>query len=522
VNPLPEFDFTKILDCLYRRKGIVLAVWIVTTCLTGYLITQLRDVYRSSTLIFFSPQRIPATFIRPTVTTNLPERIGSINQQILSRTSLEKIISEFDLYPSTDRATTLQEKVDRLRKAIKLNIQRDNLQISFEAGTAEVAMKVTNRLGSLFIEENLREREQRALGTTGFISGEAARLRKELEEQETEVNRYKAQYRFELPDQLDANLRTMEQLRGELHNQMQRISALQDRKAILEKQLVEAEIMAPEVATTSGITADPTGVAKGTKWQQIQARKAQLEALLIRYSDKHPDVVVLKEEIKTLESAAADEALAAKDSGSKDSPPSALITGGGGLRVALLANIADATKEIAVAQAAVGELRQKIATYQARVENTPLRGIELSKVTRSYEITLRKYQDLLAKGLESQISENMEKKEKGEQFQVLDPASLPQKPIRPNRPLFLLIGCLGGLAAGVGLALLRETFDSSFKSSEEVDGYTNLPLLATIPPISTRGNILEQRRAQTWLVLTSAGVIAIGLVVIRIVSQRLL
>jgi polysaccharide chain length determinant protein (PEP-CTERM system associated) len=522
VNSLPEFDLTRILDGLYRRKGIVIAVWVVASCLSGYLVTQLHDVYRSSTLIFFSPQRIPASFVRPTVTTDLRDRIGSINQQILSRTSLEKIVNEFNLYPAADRGTTLQDRVDRLRQKIKLDVRRDNLQISFETGNPELAMKVTNRLGSLFIEENLREREQRALGTTGFINAEADRLRKELEQQESEVNRYKAQYRFELPDQLDANLRTMEQLRGELQAHTSRLSSLQDRKASLEKQVVEAESMAPEVATAYGTTADPAGELKGTKWQQIQARKAQLQALLSRYSEKHPEVVLLREEIKSLEVAAVSEGPpASKSSSIDDSGPRSLGTVSAGLREALLKNVADTSKEIAALQTAIGELRARIGAYQSRVENTPLRGIELSKVTRTYDITLRKYQDLTSKGLESQISENMERKERGEQFQILDPAYFPQKPIYPNRPLILLIGFFGGLAGGLAIAFLCETLDNSFKSSEEVDGYTNIPLLATIPAIITRGNVLEQRRSQLWLVLSSAGVLAIGLVAVRIAGPQL-
>src|SRR5262249_10314688 len=133
MNSLPEFDLTKILELLYRRRGIVIAVWVVITCLSGYLVTQLRDVYTSSTLIFFSPQRISATCVSPTVTDDLGNRANSINQQILSRTSLEKIVKEFNLYPPTDRGTALQDRVDRLRTKIKLDVKSDNLQISYES-----------------------------------------------------------------------------------------------------------------------------------------------------------------------------------------------------------------------------------------------------------------------------------------------------------------------------------------------------------------------------------------------------
>ena len=512
---IPELELTKILSVLYRRKGVVIAVFVVSICLTAYLVMQLKDVYSSSTLIFFAPQRIPANLVSPAVTVDLQSRANSINQQVLSRTSLEKIINEFNLYGPAGPATTLQDRVDRLRGSVKVTVRRDNLEIAFQSGNPELAMKVTNRLGSLFIEENLKEREQRALGTTNFITAEAERLRKELEGQEAAVNRYRAEYRFELPDQLDANLRTMEQLRGEVQTQTARLSSLQERKASVEKQIVDAESIDSDLgmAFTTGDGGQGSATAR-----QIQVRRAQLDALLTRYSEKHPDVLLLKEEIKNLEAAAAKEAPSSKDSLSKDAAPRG--PGGGGLRAALLATVGDLTAEIASLQVAMGDLRKKIVAYQTRIDNTPLRGIELSKITRTYDITLRKYQDLLGKGVESQISENMEKREKGDQFQILDPANFPQKPIFPNRPLILLVGFLGGLAGGIGIALLLETLDNSFKSGEELDGYTNIPLLASIPSVVSRGNILEQRRVQLWIFLSSAGVLAVGLIAIRVAGPR--
>ncbi len=144
-----------------------------------------------------------------------------------------------------------------------------------------------------------------------------------------------------------------------------------------------------------------------------------------------------------------------------------------------------------------------------------MRSIELSKISRGYEITLRKYQDLLAKALESELSENMEKKQKGEQFQILDPPNFPLAPVRPNRPLILLLGLLAGVGAGFGLAFAWENFDTSFKGGDEVKTYVNVPLLATIPALSTRGNVVEQRRSQSLLLLGSLGALAIGIVFVR-------
>jgi uncharacterized protein involved in exopolysaccharide biosynthesis len=288
--------------------------------------------------------------------------------------------------------------------------------------------------------------------------------------------------------------------------------SLQDRKANLEKQVIEAENMGPEVSGAEG--------DRGSSAQRIQARKAALEALLIRYSEKHPDVIRLKQEIQSLEGEPAKDGTDG-DAAKKDVPLTSASLGTP-LRAALLKQVADVSGQIAALQARSETLRREIATYQERIDNTPLRGIEPSKISRTYSITLAKYQDLLKKGLESEISENMERREKGEQFYVVDPATFPNKPIRPNRNFIMLMGLFAGLATGAGLAFAWEVLDSSFKGSDELNGYVNLPVLATIPRLTTRGSILEQRRAQVWLLLSSAGTLAVGLILIRFFGWMLI
>jgi uncharacterized protein involved in exopolysaccharide biosynthesis len=178
----------------------------------------------------------------PTITSSVTDRINAITQEILSRTRLESIIKEFGLYQSGG-AVTMEDRVGNFRSNIRLDIRRnDAFQISFDSGNPETAMKVANRLASLFIEQNLQVREQQAIGTTNFINSETERLRKELEEQEALVTHYKVNNRFELPDQLDANLRTVEQLRSELKGNMATVASMQERLGSLQKQLLEASV----------------------------------------------------------------------------------------------------------------------------------------------------------------------------------------------------------------------------------------------------------------------------------------
>lgn len=511
MNPTTDFDLSKILAGFNRRKGLILTIALGVLALSAYLAMSIPDVYRSSTLILITPQRVPNSFVSSTVTTRVTDRIHAITQEILSRTRLESIIKEFNLYPGGGPATTMEDRVEKLRKNIRLDVRRnDAFQISFDAGHPETAMKVTNRLGSLFIEQNLQVREQLAVGTTTFINAEAERLRKELEEQETLVNHYKVNNRFELPDQLDTNLRTLDQMRAELQSNTATLSTMQERMLSLQKQLVDAGEPLPVNDKSKPVDFKQTLPV----WHKIQLRQKELDALLLRYSDKYPDVIRLKNEIKEFEKELAGEMTNVK--------PASLQAEAGQnpLRRVIEEQIESLKSSMNAIQMTNAELKKAIAVRQQRIENTPLRAIELSKVTRTYNITLRKYQDLLAKGLESQLSENLEKKQKGEQFQVIDPANLPLAPIRPNRPLILLGGLVAGIVAGFGIVFLLDTFDRSFRNSDDVNSFVDLPVLATLPAIVTRGAILDRRRIQGMLGASTVGIIAIGIILIRMFGAK--
>jgi polysaccharide chain length determinant protein (PEP-CTERM system associated) len=501
-----ELDIKKIINLFYVQKSLFITVFAVVFTLAVYTAMSLPNVYRSSTLILITPQKLPPSYVNSTITWSIEQRVRAISEDILSRTQLEKIVQEFALYPTVSK---LDARVNKLRNNILIDVRRnETFALSFEHPQAEKAMQVTSRIGALFIHQNLEMREQQAAGTTTFIDAEADRLRKELEEQEAEVNLYKAKHRFELPEQLDANLRTLEQVRHELQANVLRLSSLDERKRSLEKQFVEAKYTVPDGARS----ADGQRGVPG--WQSLEDRKLQLEDLRTRYSDKHPDVVRLRKEIQSIE---ADAKL--QQSQNKESPDTSLARSP--LQQTLLKQIADLSLEIKTLQSTNDSIRGQIASYQARIDNSPVRAIELTKISRAYDITLKKYQDLQTKSLDSQLSENMEKKQKGEQFQIIDAANLPQQPIGPNRVHILLGGMLAAIAASFGLVFLQENLNSSFKRGDEIRDHTSIPILATIPAVNTRGSILEHRRAQRMLVLASGIFLVVGIVSIRFYTTLL-
>jgi uncharacterized protein involved in exopolysaccharide biosynthesis len=272
----------------------------------------------------------------------------------------------------------------------------------------------------------------------------------------------------------------------------------------LEKQLVESEVAGPELSgSKSSALAAPDVV--------LQTRRMQLEDLSRRYSAKHPDVILLKAEL-----AAAQKSSEVEKSQSGGGRDTIGFTIASPLGQVLQKQITGLDAEIKSIQSQAESLRKQVGIYQSRIDNTSVRGIDLSKISRTYEITLRKYQDLLAKGLESELSENLEKKQKGEQFQILDAANFPIKPFRPNRQMILLVGLLGGLGGGFALAFLWDNLNTSFRRGEDLSAYVSIPLLATIPALVTRSSVLEQRRAHGLLVLGSLAVLVVGLFFVRV------
>ncbi len=496
-----DFDLTQFLNIFWKRKAYVIAVFVVVFPLVVYLAKTLPDVYQSRTLIMIRPQKLPASYVNSTVTMGIQERIRTITEELLSRTRLEEIVKQFNLYPPSGQGVTMLGRASQLRKNILVDTRnRENtFRLAFESQSPQKAQQVAARLGSIFIEENLKLREQRAVGTTEFIKTEAERLLKEVERQEAEVNIYKAKNRYELPEQLQTNLNSLENLRGEVQSNLLRLSSLEERKGRLEKQLVELE----QGKAREGDGNGELGINLPHA-QRIENLKTQLGLLLSQYSEKHPDIRRLKQQIQVLE---AQEGFEGSDS--TENP----------VKKILLKQTDNLTREINAVQTANEKLKQKIAIYHSRIDNTPLRSIELSKITRTYGITLTKYQDLLGKSLESQLSENMEKKQKSEQFQVIDAANLPGTPVRPNRLRLILMGFVVALGGGLGLVYLLEMLNQSFKNGNDLSDYVGLPLLASIPLITTRATVLQRRRQQALLVLGSVASLAAGLVAIRVYVQ---
>jgi polysaccharide chain length determinant protein (PEP-CTERM system associated) len=487
-----------------RRKWIALVPFVLAAAGTALVSYYLPNRYRSETVIRAVPQQVPKDYVPSMVTSGLQDRLLSINQQILSRTRLEQIILEFDLYAEKRKTSIMEDVIEQMRTrdiAVKLEAGQGTptVRLSYTGDDARTAMRVTERLASFFIEENLRDRAAVAEGTNQFLEVQLKEARNRLIEQEKRLEAYRQKNAGQLPSQLDANMQAAQSIQMQLQSLAQSISQDGDRRLMLERLLAEAETMpSTGLSTSPGLTdgqADAAAVAALPAAQQLELARAQLRALELRLKPAHPDLTRAKRAIAELERKADTEALQQVLSpGSGSAVPAGLSPQEFQRRSRIQdmqAERASLLKRIAAKEAEEKRLRQALVGYQAKIAAMPERETELVELTRDYDTFQRIYTNLLAKSESAKAGADLERRQIGEQFTILDPARVPERPISPNRPFINLMGALSGLGLGLGLVVLLEYLDRSLRTESDVLDALALPVLAMVPRMQS---VVERQR----------------------------
>ena len=487
----PLLDY---LNPIWRQRFLVACVASVGALTTLWMVYSLPNMYRSTTLIMVEPQGVPETFVKATVRTQIEQRLNALSQEVLSRTRLDAIIEDLDLFRDLRRQNVAREQVvDAMRRHIQVEVlARDSaFRISYEGGEPAMTQQVTGRLAGLYIDENLKIREQQVSGTAEFLESELEKVKQELESQEGLIQGFKQKHMGELPEQRDANLQTLEGLRVQLQTVSLALSSAQERKILLERQGREA----------LSILAEPArgGAAGAGGRTQLEQLHAELDALLGRYTEQHPDVLQLRKRVAEAERARLD----ASDGGE--------LTRVARLPPELSQALAETDLEIVRLKVQKQNLEKSADVYQARIEAAFSREQQLLVLMRDYDVTRKQYQTLLDKKLEAQLSQSLERRQKGERFRVLDPPSLPQRPTRPNRGALLLAGLAASLGLALGLPVLLWQLDTSLREPDEVAVALALPVLAVIPQVETPEVAQSARRWRIRVASLSLAGLILGL-----------
>jgi succinoglycan biosynthesis transport protein ExoP len=487
-----------------------LAVWAVSWFLPS--------VYRSGTLILVEQPAVPTQFVVPNIAGDLQDRLQSITQQILSRTRLLHIIDTFNLYAKERGKVPPDELVDRMRKDIEIELVRDNhnelsaFNIYYSSRDASVAQQVTSELSSLFISENLEARQAQSENTTKFLETQLEEAARSLAEQEAKVRQYKDQHLGELPGQLQSNLQILAGLQSQLGTEEDALNRAKQQNAYLESLLGQYKSL-----QRSGKSGESAPIGLPALDKELDRLKAQLADLSSHYTDQHPDVRKVKEQIakteKMRQQVAASMAKASSDPApTADSPKDAAEIRDMSPTFEMQSQLKANQIEITNRQHAIQELEGKIGGYQGRLNQSPVAEQQLTDLTRGYEQSRADYDSLLKKKNDSELASNMERQQQGEHFRILDPPSLPTKPFSPNRLKLFGIGLFAGLVLGGGFAAASELADGRLYTEKELKDLVGVDVIAEIPPLLTVDEHAVIAR-KTWHRWVGAGVISVCILV---------
>lgn len=506
--PGKKYTVDDLLHILQRRFWVLAVPFALLGAAAAAYTRSLPDAYWSETVIMVVPQQIPEAYVQNTVTARIEDRLPTLQTTILSRTRLERIIEQFDLYPDLRRRATMEDVVELMRDNISVDTMSGNtFRVAYSGGDPVQVMKVTESLASLFINESLLDRQMQAEGTNRFLDSQLSEARSKLEDQERRLAAWKVTHAGELPTQYEANIQQAQNAQMALRDLRVTMNQDQTRRLELERQLGDlqnpglvTDLSVPSTATPS----DPATVAASGTAQQLAAAEAQVTAFEQRgLKPGHPDLDAALRRVRDLQARLRGEMSSSSPTpGSSRSTLSATELARQRQITNLKEQISQIDKQLAKSREDERNLMTTAAEAQRRADAIPTRESEYTALTRDYETLRNSYERLLSSKQQSQIAANLERRQVGEQFKLVDPAVLPVTPASPNRPRDIVMGLVGGLLLGVALVGLLEYRDKSFKTDEDLAALLDLPVLAVVPVMKSDADV---RQALWRRIFVSAG-----------------
>jgi succinoglycan biosynthesis transport protein ExoP len=471
-------------------------------------------IYRSGTLILVEQPSMPKDYVTPNVSDDLQERLQSITQQILSRTRLLQIIDQASLYNGGRNHMTPDEKVERMRKEIEIELVRDArndkitaFNVYYSARDPHVAQRVTSELTNLFINENVEVRQQQSEDTTQFLESQLETARNTLAEQEGKIREFKGQHVGEMPEQQTSNLQILSGLQSQLQSAEDALITAKQQHIYLQTVIDQYHTL-QGTASNGGSTPDSLPAID----KELERLKAQLADLSSRYTDRHPDLRKLKDQIarteKTRDALIAD--LTTKSPTTTEAHnPNPLAPNSPVMQ--LQGQLQSNQNEMANRERAIAGLKTSIGEYQSRLNQEPVREQQLADLTRGYDQSKSNYDELLKKKNQSEMATSMERLQQGERFRVLDPPGLPVKPDFPNRLKFCGMGLGVGLMLGLVVAGGFEWMDDRMHSEKEIKDLIPVSIMVEIPEVLNLSDEAKSRR-NAWIGWATAGIVVVTIV----------
>jgi len=499
-----ELTLYDYIDILRRRALVMIAVFVAVMVTASAFALLLPPVYQSSGTILIESQQISSEFIASSVTGFASERIEVIKQRVMTRENLLRIIRKYNLFQNDTGSRVTSELIENLRNRINISLlntgggRRGRATIAFSISVqdryASRAYQVTSELVTLFLDENIKSRVERATETTEFLSQEAKRLKTDLEKMESLVATYKQEHADALPEHLGLKIDILQRTEATL--------ATLDR----DYQATKNELTRLDLELTAAME----GKGFAGELSELDKLKAKYREATVNYTDTHPTVRSLKRKIAALEESS-------ETIGEKANTPEA----SGALVFKIKTLMATAKQRLASLQNQRQPMNKKIADLEKQIIKTPQVELGLSSLLRDHSNAKKKYEEIQSKQLGAQIAENLEGENKSERFSLIDPPLLADKPIKPNRYKIIILGLLAAIAAAGGIALLLEMLNQRIRGKGALTTLLGHSPLVEIPYITTNDEHIKRKKLIKKIIIVAAALFFTSLIVVHFAYMEL-
>jgi succinoglycan biosynthesis transport protein ExoP len=505
-----EKSLLDYLEILRRRKLYIIIAFPLLLAISTAITFLLPPIYQSEGVILIESQEIPRDLVRSTVTSYAEQQIQVIKQRILTTSRILETLDKHKVYQDERDSSTVSLLVEKFRSAVNVEMINANVidptrgraqrasiafRVSFMDESPDIAQQVANELVTMFLDENVKTRTNKAAETVSFLNDEADKMQKTVQNLEEKIADFKLEFGDSLPELLQFNLSMIENLEEKIRTHKSESIRLSDQIHYLNLELAG---MDPYVASNEGVTI----LSSQVRLAQLQS---ELSSLQNKYSESHPDIKRLNREIEAVKKEVAADALFQPEENMDEiSNP---------LYRQIKMKIDAAEKELVRTNVEHRKLQAEVKEYQRRVSRTPEVQRSYDDLTRDYESTKRKYQELRAKQLEADVAQNLESENKAESFTLIEPPLRPTESVKPNRPKLLMVGLFLSGAISVGLVFLAELLDPAVRSVKDITRITGAEPLALIPLMLTEEDYSKKDRSRKRLYLF-AGILAIAMLLI--------
>lgn len=497
-----DIQLKDLLEVAKRRAVLVGAVAGAVALLGVFLASILPDEYEAYATLLVEPQTVSPRLVPAGLEeSDLNNRLHLMTMEIRSRSRLSKVIDDLGLYEEESQQMTREQVIDRMNDHIRVEpilpelavedmnrnqeIEINTFRIYFRSESARTAALVANRLAQDFIDKHIQERVQQSGDTSEFIRAELGRLNTRIREIEDRISQVKSDNSGRLPEDASSNQRMLERA-------VDNMRAAQRDLAVAES---DVSFYRQQALAGGEVGNNNDQLSPASRLQALELRLQEYKAR--GFTEKHPDMIAARDEIAGLK-----EQLASQGEDEETLTP---------LQQSARAEAQRAELRAESARREMERLKQQVETYEQRLAATPRVAETLGALEREHEHLSSQYREFSDKLQSASVAADMESRQKGEKFRLLERAFPPPDATSPNRPLIVALSLFLGLALGGGLAVLAEAADRSFRSGRVLQPAVGLPVLASIPRIVLESDRVAMRRRRLRQAVAAAAFVLVVL-----------